>query len=279
MLSIAKPDLTGLTQQVRGVPEYGRPPCHESTPISGRLKPATKANCWPRPNYVALVRDGHSQSSVRLLKFFYDSLPSRPRLHYPDSPLRFARAIELLRDAALLWLSNVSPLVSHRSRDAYTEVIRTVFNTVWGYIPNDPCYFTKRHAHDEAGFQLRVLLGDERTPFKSVPNQFKLDSIARELGLGWPQPRPAWEKRKYFVVSREALCVESRGGTTQAVWPLSPAKDRGFLHTFTEHREAVEWLRSMEPFVLVTTRDHTQIVTSHPTEEAARGAAREVACC
>jgi len=278
MLSIANQDLAGGTQHVRGIPEYGRRP-PVPRPVTARVKPATKSSCWPKPNYAALVRDGHPKSAVRLLKFFWDSLPSKPRLQYPDSPRRFADAIALLREASLSWLAGVSPLVSHRSRDAYTEVIRTIFNSVWGYIPSDPCYFTRRHTHDDAGFQLRVILGDDRTPFKAVPNQPKLDLIDRELSLGWPQPRPPWEKRKYFVVSRQALCVESRGGTTQARWPLSPAKDRGFLHTFTEHSEAVEWLASIDPFVVVTTRDHTRILTSHGTEEAARDAAKQVACC
>jgi hypothetical protein len=241
-------------------------------------KPRPKTKVWPRPKFSALAASGKSPANLMVIRILHAALPTKPKASFHGAAWRLEEAISAIRDAASTWLSNTDHQPNVRFSklllsNALGEIMSIAFGSPAG---NDPCYYTRRHVVDRLGCQLYALLGDD-PPHRFIPLGPKLEKLSRELDLGWPLPRPPWERRGIFLTSKSSVSIESRGASTFARWSRSEAADRGVFHTFDDHNEATEWFETLSPHLVFTQKGGTRLISAHDTAESAALAATAAA--
>ncbi len=240
-----------------------------------KTAPLTKSKLWPVPKYRSLAIAGHSPAKLRIFRFLYEWLPGKPRTVLPRTQLYYEQAVVLFRDTAIQWLESTT-VPSNLSVSHFGIALRTVLDRCWAESASDTAYFTARYERSDRGCQLHVILGAE-SPYKKVPNHKAFELIQRQLQLGWPVPRPAYEAKGYFVLSPEQISLESGAGFIRARWSESAAKDRGFFSIFDDDEEAGDWLAGLSPFLVFTDRGATRLLSHHATEALARAKAKALA--
>lgn len=259
-----------------GMPAVGQVIESRSSPASSKPRPKTKV--WPRPKFSALAASGSSPSNLMVIRILHAALPTKPKASFHGAAWRLEEAIGALREAANTWLSKADREPNVRfSKLLLSNALCQIMSTAFGSpAPNDPCYYTRRHVVDLLGCQLYALLGDD-PPHRFIPLAPKLEKLSREVELGWPVPRPAWERRGIYVSTKSSVSIESRGSSTFARWPRSEAPDRGVFHAFDDHSEASEWLETLSPHLVFTQKGGTRLLSAHDTAEAAGVAASAAA--
>lgn len=239
-----------------------------STAVSHAVPSKTKV--WPRPNYLPLVQRGHHPVNVMVLRLVYASLPTKSKARFHGAQRRLMDAIAALRDASLEWLEQATPPASSRlARPQLQAALMSILGRAFGSPSGaDPCYFTRRHVVDHVGCMLYALLADS-PPAHLLPTAAKLDVFNVELGRGWPNPPAPWERRSMFIVPKEAVSVETRGGATFARWPASSASDRGVFLSFDGPDDAQEWSQGLDQVLILTDKPSTRLVATHPDRDSA----------
>lgn len=265
----------GAQRAMTQVPPPAHPETAQHFSTDGSPK---KSKVWPRPNFGALASKGHHPVNLRVLRLAYDSMSSKPQAAFRDAGVRYREAVAAIRDAALRWLGGCDRARSpYPSADLFASALHTIYVMAFGQPSvSDPCYFTRRHTVDQIGCQLYALLGD-KSPFRLVSSAAKLNRISFEVALGWPAPRPRWERRGVFVLARKAVAIENRGTATFARWPHSRARDRGVFHSFDDHADAIDWYSSIGEHVVLTDTPATRLISTHPTLDEAQAAAQVAA--
>lgn len=259
-----------------GMPAIGQ--LAEGRSSQAPSKPRPKAKVWPRPKFSALAAAGSSPANLMVIRILHAALPTKPKASFHGAAWRLEEAIGAFREAANTWLSKADHSSSVRFNklllsNALAEIMSTAFGSP---AHNDPCYYTRRHVVDRLGCQLYALLGDD-PPHRFIPLSTKLDKLSREVELGWPVPRPAWERRGIYVANKNSVSIESRGSSTFARWPRSEAPDRGVFYAFDDHSEATEWFESLSSHLVFTHKGGTRLLSTHDTAEAASLAAAAAA--
>lgn len=241
---------------------------------NGLCDKPTKSKIWPTPNYKRLVKEGASPVNVRVFRAMYEWVATRPRHTLPNASFHFQMAVLAFRDAAERWLMETPSPTRGIGVDMFSAALNTIMGYAWGRTSHDPSYFTARHDLTDRGRQLHVLLGKE-SPYHRLPKTAAMDSIRRQLTLGWPAPRPSWESKGFFVVEKSAISIFQRSDGARAVWANSMANDHGFVNQFDSTDEAQEWLDELAPYLVMTERPSTRILSTHQAVEEARATARD----
>lgn len=252
---------------------HGSPPSDQQSQHASCPATLTKSGVWPLPNYRRLVADGAPATKVRLLRFLYEWLPTKPRTRLPRQQLYYEQAIAIFRDACLQWLEQTSTSDAALKITDFHSALRAVLHRCWGENPSDMGYFSARYERSDRGCQIHVILGADY-PYKRLPNQKQFEQIQRGMQLGWPVPRPAYEAKGLFVISSEEVSLERGAGFVRARWAGSSAQDRGYFAIFDDLQEAVDWQGSLSAYLLMSVKGSTRLLSPHESFQDASMQAR-----
>ena len=262
-----------------------------------KTKEVTKSKVWPRPDYEQLVSDGLHPLFARVLKNIYDGIGNNPQSKSDEALQEYINIVNRVRNAVIGWMKDTSAqsafmdsVVDGAKRDvniskggpvAMSELMKssdftkTFMDMLWPAEMTKPSY-GRFSRGSEANKEAHAIGGNRALKAMQISKQ-DLVKFMKEIEVGWPGKREAWQTRGYSVQPSATIPIErgyrydssaTGNNEKQVVWYTRIA---GSFPTEVEARKA---LTDKGAFLLL---DKVQrIKGGYDTREQAEEAARKL---
>ena len=233
-----------------------------------RVKEATKAKIWPKPDYAQMIEAGLPPVAAHLVKQIYDGIGAKPatRGTLKDETIRdYIAGVTRIRDALNEATSDPQNAVT-----ALRSVFGKIFPTEPGQERNT---FRGGTPQAKANNDLALLLGGTRPVRAMQIDGSSMRDAQNAVAEGWPAPQEAWQRQGYEIHEKAALGLSVREAYGRfAVTASSNAMRSSRIYKTREEADAA--LAALKPWIVFDKRGGA--VGGGDTEAEALEAARKI---
>lgn len=170
-----------------------------------RVKEATKAKIWPKPDYEQMVEDSVNPVVAYLVKTVYDAIATKPQVRgapTDEQIKQYADGVGSVRAAIEAFMSK------HASRRDAAEIagainVAELLDAVFPVPPGAKERFRDRSDEAKRNNALAILLGGNKLTHAMQITMRDVFDAGTEVAAGWPSPKEAWQRQGYTVLSKE----------------------------------------------------------------------------
>lgn len=266
-----------------------------------RVREVRKDKIYPKPDYVELCTRVAHPIIAHLVKQCYDAIANEPatRNAPTDEELQFyIQQVNHYMEGVIAWATHPSHPLEFLKKQANSAsvMLGAMKGTPTNLMDLAPAaYKTLLESVYVGGVRqngaaIRIL-GNAKPAYALQPGLDDVKRAMKDIELGWPAKLEAWQKRGFRIVKGDDLIgalMESTGGVRKLVtFGMISLKSAGNPNVETKlfegkHKsdpEPQQWvqerLAELRGKYLLTSK-HYRLQSTHPTEEAAKAAAREL---
>jgi len=186
-----------------------------------RVKEATKAKVYPRPDYKAMIGEGMAPQLAHIVKQVYDSLAASPRTRRSAAPSdddikNYIAGVNRVMDAVIEWANDsdrggkwLAATVTN-SLGRYASALDMMANAVNGEDSKSLLSKAFPDGYEPVKNEL-VAIGGNKVYGALQPGSQELNDSVKAIKDGWPESQESWQRQGITVINGNDVKAETSG--------------------------------------------------------------------
>ena len=186
-----------------------------------RVKEATKAKVYPKPDYKAMIGEGMAPQLAHIVKQVYDSLASSPRTRRSTAPSdedikNYIAGVNRVMDAVIEWANDsdlggkwLAATVTN-SLGRYASALDMMANAVNGEDSKSLLSKAFPDGYEPVKNEL-VAIGGNKVYGALQPGSQELNDSVKAIKDGWPESQESWQRQGITVINGNDVKAETSG--------------------------------------------------------------------